>query len=505
MRHPRWLPCVLCAATLLGAALPATADPAAPALVRCDQTLTTVDGTELPYSSWGASEGAAREQAGRVARLLALLHFDPDLLNGMMFGETERAAARLTALREATPTAELRVPGYALTAGACTPVPLPEAPAGSDWTATWTAPGESTARPSTWHDPATAVEASRRRTCVAAYEQAYMAMFEAVAHVELEQKASFSDEGIVGVLQTLADCYAGTAPALVAAEVPAGAAAPGLHECSYWAPGGEALVPVAVGWGAPLDVAAEMAQQEAAYAIHERGLAMGFEAVARASAEQKMSLLAAGITDAMRMTASTEAIGRSHLRCRSLEIPATGTLRWTPGDPRTAAECGLDQPPPPEIAYDQPGGLAPAQHALCAGRLLTSVGMVQEAVRNAAPEQVDPLTAAGWGIVHRCEASCLADTRPDGATGTPVPVPGLPDRSTAEAAADLLDRAVEQRDLDLLMLLCPMMDDPRLRDQVAGDADGFWNELTTAREKGQFQQMLVWKDVDGVWTLVPSR
>ncbi|MBW1878805.1 MAG: hypothetical protein JRJ84_10625 [Deltaproteobacteria bacterium] len=477
--------------SLLVASVPAEA--AKPTMVRCEATLVSAEGARTTLSGWGAEEVGARAAALAATRIVADQDLVAQLGVGMLLQDAERGAvaeARLLATDAASP---LRVPGFSLEEGACETVPAPKSKTG--YRAAW-GDGEAVGR----GEPAVAVEAARRRACLAPYVAAFTEAMAASGQAAIEDKVEILGTGADRAVEALRRCYAEGVPTLEADPEGSARIASGTWRCDAVEPGREGMGPVAVGWGRTAERAGEDALRRAAHARTVRGLGMALEGAATASPEMVQSVIAAGLSEVADLVSFSDAVDLAYLVCG--EVAADATPSWMPVSPERLAHCSEDVAAFPMTPAT--GGADSATHeALCQERVWGVLAEVQEAVRKTEPPMRSMVMANGWSILDLCEASCLARTT-TGDGFAYQPVLGTLDRTSKEAMIASIEEAIRAKDIDGLSAVMTGMHLARMRRVFLRDPDRFWEGSEEMLAPGVLEEMLTWMEYEGALFPLPG-
>jgi len=462
---------------------------------RCAADVSGPGDVEFTVHGWGADEAVARAQALRWARIVAGERFTQDVWAWAFWDDPadhERARSRLAA---ALPDDPLAVPGVQVEQGPCKAVS--PGSAASAWTARWPA---GDAVDVTRADPTVAVETARRRACMGAYDATRRAMYEAVAHASAEDKAHIWWEAVGSALDELESCVGRSDPGLSAAQPVE------LAEESFELVQCRASTTVSVGtiagtgWAVDVERAGEEALTEFLYSRQRRCLSHGLEASARASAESRQLYLAMAYSETLRGPGNGDLQEAGLLACEGFPAPPVPALAWTPDEPWPLETCGPNLHLPPVSGLDDPADLGGTLSGMCDERTYADVTLVNEAVANASVETQDTMVAAGWHVVLGCEASCRGESVLEG-EGTAIPLLGMPDRSTQQAAERALWDAVVQHDMDLLLVVVPSFTDDFFQRIAVENPLATWVTLPMLLQHGLDREQIVWREVGGVWGL----
>jgi hypothetical protein len=357
------------------------------------------------------------------------------------------------------------VAGATWTPGRCTDLSLPR---GHAWTATWGA--EAITR----SDPAAAVEAARRRACVGGYIAGAHQAFAAIGNAAPEVKATLLRGALDEGQQGLERCVAGKPAFAAAAEPPPPAPRFRAYTCrvAFGADdaGGQ-------GWGTTLDEAAEAALRadvrQAAWS-----LAAAVRKIGSADPAQMAIVLSRAASDWLAPVPG-DRTERASLTCAGLGA-AEGRVTWQPTEP-----CPVSALRDAEGKWDE-----------AAARLCDPV--LAEVAPPKAEGPADRLALARWGGAAACARQCVTRAAPVPA-GIPVLVPGVPDRSTREAARAVAEAAVRDRDLELATLVFPTLTDQRFQARLMADPDAGWAAIAALLADPDAQ----WQQIGPTWVLVP--
>lgn len=475
------------------------------ALIRCTVEMTTPDGSTLTIRAWGPDEITAREQAQRVALLTAEIQVMPEAWIGLFFeGSDERKgfAAQLASVPtepEGVAPA-FPVPGFSLAEAACSAQELPVSRAPSNgWVATWPqGTGETFISP----DPAVAVEAARRRSCLTSYQTGLGAMWEGLIEAPPDEVRTRYVDGWKGARDDAVACLTadgpGVEPAPGVEQLPASSG--GWVECTAREPFPNEHATAARGWSRSTPWAIESALVTLPYAVSRSTFGVTAETVTDAAPEVRAQLVAAQAQRLTRMLVSDAAHESLQIQCLDVPTDADAALGWTSEDEQLALIC---EPQGGWSVARQPladGTPTQALQALQMRLVFSYLGVARLAWEAA---DMDPAVAiTGRGIVALCEASSLADSQLGGDASTPLPLPGAPDRMTSQAAQAVLDQALAGR--NILLLLDTMHPDLRVATAEGFErqgADGFWPAMTQLFPEAIGGGELVWIELATGWVL----
>ncbi len=466
--------------------------------LRCTVDLTEADGTVTTVPGWGADRATATGQARRWARILASERFAERMWAWAFWGDPLDEEIARGEVGLATADDPLQTPGATVADGKCKKVRRPGKGI-ARWQASWSSGSPATV---VREDPSTAIEAARRRACVAAADTTRRDYFRSVAYLAGDQKAAEWRAGSSAAVADLFACVAGGEPELAptegAAELPRDH---GAYQCQAVA-STDAGLAVGVGWSTDIERAGEEALTELVYTRRRTALGAGLLGSATAAVEMKQTLLALHYASSMPAVATSDLADRSRLGCTGLDGVELPALSWVPGSVYALEDCGERVGWPGVTGLSSPAAAGDARDALCRERAYYGVTLANEALAAASPEVWSTMARAGWGTALSCEADCLGNT----ALATEpriLALPGIPDRSSPEAAEARLFEAIVLRDLDLLTAVAPMFDDPSFRESLLPRYPlVFWLSLPSMIGHGLDEGELAWRQVGGQWLLL---
>lgn len=415
-------------------------------LIECPVTVES-QGQSWVVAGWGMTRDQAAHAAWDDARILAQIVHGERFWSSALMG-LPQAVRPLEVALQATQEGQ-PVPDVTLTPGVCTELDIA---AKGRWTVAW-GEGPQVER----GDPASALSAARQVACLASARAPLQDGLRAVAVAAEVDKGRFLELALADALDPVAACWSAATPMPVAR----GDAAQeqGWYRCSAvdWERGRAEVA--AVGWGATLDAAAADAQQARVLGglLASEGLAS--QTLARASAETRLSLGAAAFVEwSVAFGSGQDAVRQAGLVCERAALPKQGQVAWLPDAPDEARDCGADGLPATATWSGDPVALADTVRTRCDRHRDAGHQMMSQAADHASGEVKPMLIHAGWSVVTTCEAACLAHHRVPDVAWTPAPLPGQPDRSSADAASAALADALAAQDLDALYLAAPWLD-----------------------------------------------
>jgi len=434
-------------------------------LVRCEVPLSHDGGEAHRIAGWGADEGEASRAASRAARLLATERFAR--WSWMLALGHEDDAAGLRALLD-RPSLDLRLglPGWSLGAASCAAVDLPAAAAGT-WSVTWPGSPEPVVRA----DPAVALEAARRRTCLSDWQAELTRALEVRHHHSCTGSAEEPmHAGLDLAGESLTACWTGAAsPEPADAAPPTPGLAADWYACERWGVEVEqGPVVAARGWGGSLEQARERALAQLAELSLLRGTRQAFSGVARAPVEWRPTVVTHGISQALTsVVPGGDREETATLACRAVD--AGGPVTWMAGE-EEQQECSKGTWPRSGARATGAVAAASGREALCGAELEALVARLHATLPDADSTAVDTITAGGWELGLRCSVACRAAVTVATAS-RPAAFQGDPDTSSEAAVRAMAHRALLERRPGLLAAVLPLiLDDPdsfgRMADQL---------------------------------------
>ncbi len=505
LHTPLFTALVMMSATLLPVHAGAKVKRNKAALFQCKAELTTPDGSALQLTAWGPNEGVALEQLLRTGLLTAEIQAMPEAWIGLFFeGAPERTS--FAEQLESVPTEPagvapgFPVPGFSLSEGVCAAQELPPTRAThKGWEATWLGGGKQTMSSP---DPAIALEATRRRSCMTTYQDTLATMWQELATAPPDQVRTRYVDGWKGARDAAVACLTADGPAIEpVSEVETLPAIAGeWAECTAREPFPNEHAVTARGWSDGLPWAIESALQTLPYAISRSTFGLTAEIVTDAAPEQRAQLVAAQAQRLTRMLAPDAAQELLQLQCSDIPADDTAALMWLPQDVRLAPICE------PEggwsVARQPLAGATPGEALWALQMHLVYPYLGVSRLAWEASDKDPSLAISGRGIVALCEASSLGDALLVTDRPTAIRLPGTPDRSTQQAASAVLDRALTGQNIGLLFGCVR----PELREAMADGyaregAEGFWSTMSELFPEAIGSGELVWAESGGVWML----
>jgi hypothetical protein len=465
-------------------------------------TVITPENDRIPLTAWGSTEPQARLQTQRIARLAAGLHWEKTLLDAVTGTTPEELAPVVASIDSLNASDTLGIAGYRIEPGACAQDRL--AGESDAWRATWPAgEPESHVRQS----PSAALEAARRRSCLAPYQSAVGATLDELAESPVEDRAMIRGMGIELARSNVLACLSRSDPRLA----PAPEASNPISQDSRWLEctaksWKSAALPAGVAWGRDLAEVAEAALTEHVVQARRASTAQAARAWARAWPELRDTEVRAALDMVIDLIAPTPGVSYSTVTCRALS--GARSLDWSPG--RTPLAHGDSCKPMEQIRVEPvtvngPDAAGASRTALCQSRTWHNLAVYRE-VRGELSEAMVPVMALGtWGDLAGCDALCEGTVRVGFQSQESLGVwPGGPDRSTPEAAKASLESAISARDLGAL-LQCVT---PELRGglMVTWRREGalFWRVVPELlRSNGPDPVVILYEVSDRRWMLVP--
>jgi hypothetical protein len=240
------------------------------------------------------------------------------------------------------------------------------------------------------------------------------------------------------------------------------------------------------------------------YSRRRAALGGGLLAASRASAEVRQTLVALHYSSSMPGVAGSDVADRGRLSCAGLAATELPALTWTPGSAYAMEDCGERLFLPGVAGIPTAADLGDGRDTLCRDRAYYGVGLANQALAAVSEELWGTMARAGYGTALSCEADCLGHTSLVEGT-TALTLPGVPDRSSPEAAEARLFEAIVLRDIELLALVAPIFDDPRFQDALLPRYPlVFWLGLPSMIGHGLDEEEISWQDVGGQWLLLPG-
>ncbi|GEM_PF-3102931 len=473
---------------------------AASDVTRCTVTVTGPGAGPTPITAWGSTEDQARLQAHRVARLVAGLRWESTLLDAVTGDSDEERQGVIAALDGIDGPEPLGVPGYRLVPGSCQKDRLPgDSPA---WRASW--PGGA-AEDHVRQSPAAALEAARRRSCVAPYQSAVGATLDELEESDLQDRKTVRGMGLDLARRNALACLSRSDPRLI----PAPEAGPALARDSRWLectarPWNGAQLPPGVAWGRDLAEVAEAALTEHVVLARRAAGAQAARAWARAWAELRETEVRTALDLVRDLIAPTPEVAYSTVRCRALK--GAGELDWSPGRAPLAHgdSCvPVEQIRAEPVSVQSPAAAGAQKLALCQRRTWHSLAVYREVRSELAPPMRPVMALGTWGDLAGCDALCggTAFMRFQGQEDL-GPWPTGPDRTSPEAAKASLEVAIAGRDLGAL-LQCVS---PELRAGLMNtwrrEGALFWRVVPELLRANGHAPVVAWYEVDeGRWLL----
>ena len=474
---------------------------AASEVTRCSVTVRAPDGEATTLTAWGSTEDQAKLQAHRLARLVADLQWETVLLDAVLGVRPEERQVLIDRLDLSEGPETLGVPGYVLEAGTCQRDRLPSD--SRSWRATWAGgERESLVRES----PAAALEAARRRSCLAPYQSALGATLDELAESPPEDRQVIRGMGMDLARANALECLGRSDPRLTPVPEATGELRPDSRwlECTARPWNGVALPP-GVAWGRDLAEVAEAALTEHVVLARRAAGAQASRAWSRAWVELRDTEVRAAFDLTADLVAPTSEVAYSTLRCRALT--GAEVLDWRPGRvplPHGDSCVPVEQLRADPVRVNSPAAAVAQRHVMCQRRTWQPLAVYRE-VRGDLGENMLPVMALGtWGDLAGCDTLCAGTASVGFRSQEDLgPWPGGPDRSTILAAKASLEAAVAARDLGAL-LQCVS---PALRDGLMAtwQREGalFWRVVPELLRASGHGAVVSWYEVEPeLWLLV---
>lgn len=451
---------------------------------RCEVALHLPAGT-VTLAGHGATVDAAWRSAERTAATVGALHAQIGLLGGLVvdpayaLGRHARQLQRVASVDDGPGPA----PGVRIERGTCTRLRLPRNPSGAAWAVIWR-PGEAEILR---NDPASAIDAARRRACLGSFQRDAIQAF---ARFDSEQPWRDVVVPLSDASEALLRCVSAPTPnprpGLAPLPQPEGRGVWACHRPRQH----EGRWVLSPGYGDSVEAAREAALTRDALVVTRRALA---DAMALLLGPPDPEALQQTVEPLRTLVVGSDLVEQGLALC-AVAPAEPMDFAWTL--PET---CGQPEPPISLVAS------APALERLSGQRcdaVLHAGASASLRQLGSARSDEGALFLRGLGTALSCAASCTTDHRIRGWEPMPVQSPGGVDRSDAERAAAALETALALRDLPSLGILTGgTLLHPRYVRVEREDPDAFWGSLLEVVRAGRLSEVARWEHVAGQWLL----